>query len=282
MQMARIAAALVLTVAAVGNAYAITWGEPDAGANPHVGTLLFVQNGDGYFSCTGTLIAPRVMVTAGHCVAGRGADGRMRTNDVTYVRFEDDALAGLGSARSLARWFASDWLEVERVIAHPEWADYSQFPVTYDLGVVILKRPYYAHGGLLGTLPPLGFLERLNGADTNFFRVVGYGQQGTLKPTEQNDYVKYKGTVRLIELNSTLTAQGFSSVKFSNNPGTGGGTCYGDSGGPTFFQNTQIVVAVTSFGWAKNDYCIGNDYSFRLDTRVAHDFLLPILRQYGQ
>jgi len=205
----------------------------------------------------------------------------MHPNEVTYVRFDDDALAGLGEADSLAEWFASDWLEVERVIPHPQWADYSQFPITYDLGVVILKEPYSAPGGLLGTLPPRGFLDQLKGSDRGFFRVVGYGQQGTLKPTEQNDYLKYKGNVRLIELNSTLTAQGFSSVKFSNNPGTGGGTCYGDSGGPTFFRDTQIVVAVTSFGWAKNGNCIGNDFSFRLDTDVARQFLLPILEQYG-
>lgn len=29
-------------------AQAITWGEPDGGTNPHVGTLLFVQNGEDF------------------------------------------------------------------------------------------------------------------------------------------------------------------------------------------------------------------------------------------
>jgi hypothetical protein len=53
---------------AATSAHAITWGVPDEGEHPHVGTLLFVQNGVGYFSCSGTMIAPRVMLTAGHWV----------------------------------------------------------------------------------------------------------------------------------------------------------------------------------------------------------------------
>jgi hypothetical protein len=243
-----------LAIAAVATALAapaqaITWGEPDGGTNPHVGTLLFVQNGVGFYSCTGTLIAPRVLLTAGHCVAARDANGDTQTNDITFVRFEDNALEGIQNyPGNLGGWLANEWLAVERVIPHPEWSDYSQFPITYDIGVVILAEPYDA--GVTGTLPSAGFLETLKGADKNYFRVVGYGLQGTLPPTAQDDYEKYKGAVRLLELNSYLSGQGMASVKFSNNPGTGGGTCYGDSGGPVFFKDTQTVVAVTSFGWA--------------------------------
>jgi hypothetical protein len=245
-----------------------------------VGTLLFLQNGDGFFSCTGTLIAPRVLLTAGHCVAARDANGVMQPNELTFVRFEDNALQGLENypGNGLG-WLANEWLEVERVIPHPEWSDYSQFPITYDIGVVILKEPYDA--GVTGTLPTAGFLDTLKGADKNYFRVVGYGQQGTLPPTYQNDYEKYKGTVRLLELDSYLSGKGMSSVKFSNNPGTGGGTCYGDSGGPVFYKDTQTVVAVTSFGWAKNSNCIGNSFFYRTDIAASQDFLEDVLEEYG-
>ena len=34
-----------------------------------------------------------------------------------------------------------------------------------------------------------------------------------------------------------------------------GGTCFGDSGGPQFLSNTNVVVAVTSFGL--NGNCAG-------------------------
>jgi len=267
--------ALILVLTVVGVAGAITWGEPDAGEHPNVGSLLFVQNGEGYFSCTGTMIAPRVMLTAGHCVEGSG-----ETNDLTYVRFEENALSGIGSYPSLQDWFDNEWILAETVIPHPNYDDYSEFPLTYDVGVVILSEPYYPSNGF-ATLPDLGFLENLKGKEKNEFSVVGYGRQGNLKPFEMNDYERYKGTVKLLEVNSYINGKGESSAKFSNNPGTGGGTCYGDSGGPTFYKDTNLTVAVTSFGWAKNGYCVGNDFNFRLDIPTAQNFINDVLSTYG-
>lgn len=274
--------ALVLVVALIfaTTVGAITWGEPDNGEHPNVGTMIFVQNGVGYWSCTGTMIAPRVMLTAGHCVEELG-----NINDLTYVRFDDDALAGLGDYwvgdhYDLQAWFENDWLAVETVIPHPLYDDYAEFPATYDMGVVILQEPYYPSNGF-GVIPPLGFLEGLKGAAKNDFTSVGYGQQGTLYPFYQDDWVRYQGTVRLLEVKSFLSGGGAMSAKFSNNPGIGGGTCYGDSGGPTFYKDTNVVVSVTSFGWAKNHNCVGNDFNFRTDTQTAQDFLTDVLAEYG-
>lgn len=255
----------------------ITWGEPDNGEHPNVGTLLFVQNDEGFFSCTGTMIAPRVMLTAAHCVAGENAN---QINDLTYVRFEEDALSGIGNYELLQDWFDAEWIATETVVAHPDWAGYADFPNTYDIGVVILEDLYYPANGF-GTIPELGFLENLRGKDKQDFESVGYGQQGTLPPTQMSDYERYKGDVRLLEVNSYLSGRGSQSAKFSNNPGIGGGTCYGDSGGPTFFQETNIIVAVTSFGWAKNGNCIGNDFNFRTDVPSAQSFLTDVLDEYG-
>lgn len=266
---------LVLVLIFATTAGAITWGEPDNGAHPNVGTLLFVQNGVGYWSCTGTMIAPRVMLTAGHCVEELG-----NINDVTYVRFEDNALEGRGNYGSTLEWLENDWLAVETVIPHPLYDDYAEFPATYDMGVVILEEPYYPSNGF-GVIPPLGFLEELKGADRHDFTSVGYGVQGTLPPFEQDYYERYQGTVRLLEVKSFLSGGGAMSARFSNNPGIGGGTCYGDSGGPTFYQDTNIVVSVTSFGWAKNGNCVGNDFNFRTDTPTAHEFLNDVLATYG-
>jgi secreted trypsin-like serine protease len=56
-----------------------------------------------------------------------------------------------------------------------------------------------------------------------------------------------------------------TAARFSNNNGTvhQGGTCFGDSGGPTFYDRTNIVVTVTSFGISPN--CTGSDDEYRID-----------------
>jgi hypothetical protein len=65
-------------------------------------------------------------------------------------------------------------------------------------------------------------------------------------------------------VNSYLSGKKNSSAKFSNNPGTGEGTYYGDSGEPIFFIDSNLIVAMTSFGWAKNNNCVGNDINNRM------------------
>lgn len=260
-------AALLLIFVLVGSAYAVTWGEPDNGEHPYVGTLLFVQNGDGYYSCSGTLISPTVVLTAGHCVEGEG-----QVNDVTYVRFDEDALSGIGDYANTQDWLDAEWILAEEVIPHPQYDDYAEFPLTYDVGLVILSEPVYLPE--YGQLPDEGFLETLTKGQErrdSYFTVVGYGLQGVLKPFEMDDYARYQGEVSLIELNSTFA--GGASAKFTNSPGKGngsGGSCFGDSGGPVFYKDTTTIVAVVSWG---NTPCIGVDYQFRVDTSTALDFI---------
>src|SRR5215213_6164319 len=76
-----ISAMLVLTV----GAEAITNGVPDGNAHPEVGALLAQQPySDGtWATCTGTLIAPRVFLTAAHC--DEGVSRVAVTFDTSYV-----------------------------------------------------------------------------------------------------------------------------------------------------------------------------------------------------
>ena len=54
------------------------------------------------------------------------------------------------------------------------------------------------------------------------------------------------------------------NVFVSNNPGRGrGGTCFGDSGGPLLYADTDIILGVTSFG--TNGNCAGTGYYYRID-----------------
>jgi hypothetical protein len=122
------------------------------------------------------MIAPRVMLTAGHCV-----EGNDQINDVTYVRFEEDALSGRVNYDTTLDWLNEEWMAVETVIPHPQYSDFAEFPQTYDVGVVILAESYYPANGF-ATLPSLGFLEEVRGRDRLNFEAVGYGRQGTLAP----------------------------------------------------------------------------------------------------
>jgi len=262
----------VFTVIGVG---AVTFGQPDGNAHPYVGTLLFKQNNDGFFSCTGTLLSPTVMLTAGHCVEGGGV-----VNSETYVRFDENALAGRSNYNSTQDWLDGDWIAAEQVIPHPQFADYAQFPNTYDVGIVILSVP--VNLPQYGALPSLGYLDSVlaeRGNSTNRFTAVGYGVQGVLRPFAADEYARYQGSTRLTELNSTFNGDS-QSAKFSNNPGQGnggpGGSCFGDSGGPIFRSGTNIVTAVVSFGFTP---CIGVDFQFRMDTAVALDFVAPYVGQ---
>src|SRR5438552_3477567 len=55
----------------------------------------------------------------------------------------------------------------------------------------------------------------------------------------------------------------------------GSGSCYGDSGGPIFYSDNNMITAVVSWGITP---CIGNSYRFRIDTAVAFDFVRLFLQ----
>src|SRR4029450_13295065 len=67
----RTAAAIAALTAFAPSAFAITWGQPDGTAHPNVVNLIF-ERPEGLFLCTGTLLTPTVVLTAGHCTEEAG------------------------------------------------------------------------------------------------------------------------------------------------------------------------------------------------------------------
>jgi hypothetical protein len=257
---------LLVVFAAPLGVRAVTFGEPDGNRHPFVGTLIFATP-SGYYSCSGTLLSPTVLLTAGHCTEEAGVP-----NLRTWVTFAPAiSFAGRESYPSLAAFLddpANGWIG-GAAIAHPQYDDFARFPATYDVGVVLLEREVAL--GRYAALPSAGYLEAIRPA-SNRFTVVGYGMQGLIRPFLEDNYARYQGQVRLVELKSTFNAG--MSAKFTNNPGVGGGSCFGDSGGPIFHAGTNIVVAVVSWGITP---CIGVGYDFRVDTPLALDFIQPYL-----
>ena len=98
--------------------------------------------------------------------------------------------------------------------------DFSQFPNTFDVGLVILPKPGVSLS-TYGALPPAGLLASLSGQDKPF-TAVGYGMQGLIKPFESDIFARFQGTTRLIEVNSTFNGDD-QSAKFTNNPARAAG-----------------------------------------------------------
>ena len=88
---------------------------------------------------------------------------------------------------------------------------------------------------------------------------------------------RFKSTSRVVEVNgnqSTGRRQPAHVEQPEHDRGRGG-SCFGDSGGPVFINNTDDVLAVVSYGPSLT--CHGADYSWRVDSESAQDFINSFL-----
>ena len=274
---------------------AITYGEPDAGEHPYVGFMIFFDPSDpGWFSCSGTLLDADTFLTAGHCTFPVGTNGTETDpptpggNDVWVTFDATDVLAGWPARADYpdeASLYAarSAWLNANPdytkglAIPDPNYDDFSGFPQNFDVGVVQLNAPRPM--ATYGVLAPLGTAEELagspSGRNSALVETVGYGIQ-SIQPHPMEVDSRYKSTSRIVEVNGSIARGG--NLHTLNNPsaiGGVGGSCFGDSGGPVFVNNTNLVVAVVSFGFSGT--CHGADYSWRVDTMPAYNFILPFV-----
>ncbi len=126
-----------------------------------------------------------------------------------------------------------------------------------------------------GELPSLGELDALarrRGDKDVTFTTLGYGLQD-VEPEVQADLVRYRATIQLINLENAMT-DGYN-LQHTGAPGTGGATCFGDSGGPIFKGTSKVVVAVTS--WGPNPTCLGPGFGYRVDIASSLDFVRGFL-----
>jgi Trypsin len=217
-------ASVAATLVATAPAFAITGGSPDT-VHRNVGLVRFTQP-DGRFRCSGTLISPTVVLTAGHC-----------TLDATnvYVSF-DDALQpdplqpGISAAERAAR-------EAHYITgtahADPGWTGKLSVSKQHDQGVVVLSAPATTKwpGITPAPLPPVGYLDRNQGElKDETFTLVGYGvdigdNKAQIVVQERRSTTSFLKNVQsevvLFQINE-------------NDSKAGGGSCFGDSGGAVF------------------------------------------------
>jgi hypothetical protein len=282
--------AIASTILLAAPAGAITNGQPDAGEHPYVGELIFFDadyvdsrfdDPGGWFTCSATQLSATVIVTAGHCTYGVGLNGESTTtgrgdgsggDDIWFDDSEVAHFEGFPESADYARDENDERYEDRAAFLnsspfwhrgtsypHPEFAD-GPFYV-HDVGVVVLNDALPK--STYGDTPTLDYIDQYAGQPHHLFEVVGYGLTKSGPFTEEGGDVRLKGDVKL----NTLASQPRDTYMLvSNNPGKPhrGGTCFGDSGGPTFDDtNSNLVLGVTSFGFSST--CSGVGGVYRLD-----------------
>jgi hypothetical protein len=248
-----LAATLLAVTVSAAPAGAITHGDLDGDGHPYVG-LMVAKDADGnpLWRCSGTLLSATVYLTAGHCTEPPAASAEI--------------------------WFGSDLTDAEAIdfpahgdahgttYVHPAFdpADFTR----RDVGVVVLDSPV--------TMPEYGELPALDSIDplaaepgkAPTFTTVGYGVQRMFPPAAawkiESQRIRMVATPRLLQANTKTT--GDYSILLSANADTGG-ACNGDSGGPNFIGDSNVVGAVTSS--AKSTLCKGSSGAFRMDREWA-------------
>jgi len=130
--------------------------------------------------------------------------------------------------------------------------------------------------GTYGALPEAGYFDTRFGSGKNVQLItpVGYGLQKSMpEPTGLTSAlrIRLKATVKIINSDAMFGEHKAGNAVIFTNNARGGGTCFGDSGGPIFIQGTTTVVAVTSFG--VNSICAGTGGGYRVDQRDDLDWL---------
>jgi hypothetical protein len=263
---------------------AVQYGQPDGYGHPYVGLVVFYdEHKVPLWRCTGALVSPTVLLTAGHCT---GFDPELGfAPSYAQVWFDPGPIArdpnwmpGTSCEGSFTGYPCAGgfWGTPH---AHPGWTGYLTIPNTHDIGVVTFDEPLpaWATQGQYGHIAPRGYLDGLatrRGLQDVQFTVVGYGLQ-LVKPVLRGERTRYVGTVSLVNLRSALT-DGYN-LHYSNSPGKGvgpGGTCFGDSGGPVLHRaedGKEVIVGVNSF--VLNANCKGAAFAYRTDIPDSLDFL---------
>jgi secreted trypsin-like serine protease len=173
-------------------------------------------------SCTGTLIAPDVVLTAGHC-----ADPAPTTVIANTTNYN-----GVGGIRAA----------VKSVTAYPNWE------TTLDIAVIVLQQP------IVGVTPRrVGASCTFSGFTENtMVHLVGFGLTDTAG-TGNNTELR-EATAPVLDADCS-GGNGCKKVIAPGGEFVAGGTgsadsCFGDSGGPVYLDTPRgtVVIAAVSRG----------------------------------
>ena len=249
-------------------ASAIVGGQRDE-VHTNVGLVRFTT-AEGRFRCSGTLISPTVVLTAGHCT---GDDGSHPATNVMVSFNTDLALdplaAGITPEERAAR--AANYITGT---AHPDpaWDGRLSISKQHDQGVVVLDAPAATKWPGIEPAPllPVGTLDANQGALKNrTFTLVGYGVE--IGPKKAQVVVtERRSTTSLLK---TVQTEVVTFQINDRDSKAGGGSCFGDSGGAAFLG--PYLVGDSSF--VNSLTCNATGGYQRVDTARSRAFLNQFL-----
>jgi secreted trypsin-like serine protease len=197
------------------------------------------KKGEG-FSCTGTVVAPTLVLTAGHCAED------ILTGHKTPAR-EYAVVTGSADIRDSG---ARQISKVRRTIVNP---DFNRFKVHNDAALLVLATPTTAPAIALASPEDAALLA----ANTPTW-IAGWGLFGPLHDLKRTPVLRRAPTYvqsRLYCSNHARLYYPFfnysSQLCTITPPGFASGTCHGDSGGPAVAfreDGTPVQIGITSLG----------------------------------
>jgi hypothetical protein len=238
--------------------------------HPFVGLAVFYDStGEFIGRCSGSLLSPTLFLTAGHCIEGAAS---------ARVYFQQDAGAHYDPVTQIDP--VSGYPETclsQPCTTSSELINYGYpagFPNTRDAALLVLDDPIaLSEYGALAGAGTLDALATRRGRQSIELTVSGYGLSYTNPAVTVSFRERLMASQQLVNLTSALT-DGFN-LQATNNPGIGGGSCFGDSGGPVFYGSpaSNLIVGITSFGLSAN-VCAGVDFAYRTDQEELIEWVL--------
>lgn len=261
-------------VLGITSTYAITGGTVDIdetyenvcmiGISVSVGNVLIPQT-----ICSGILIDPRVVLTAGHCIE--------------YVESLEESF-GFGNV--LVEVFFEVYNNPSQIgngtpsheqIKHPDYYLFRPRSNNYDVGALAFDESF--EGITPATLPDEGFLNDLKATKAlgveSKFTVVGYGCTVDWPPP----VINYLDSFIRRYAESSYRALLPAWLRLSIHQATGdAGSCPGDSGGPVFWTDPSTsmdtLVGITSWGDVNH---FVTSFNYRVDIPETLDFIEDVI-----